>query len=473
MQHPAPKQWDPSAAIPIAAGLYAMLAEDNAGWLFFAGIPGALVLMAGLALLLMRGDARVTAYMALGSGLGVLLAIPAAFSGGFGQALVAAILFGMSFVTSGRIALRDEPPPLTVPRPENHIRLQAKAALDELLLGYFVGSASLPSGAVAERMCAEAKRLPDLIQRRGWATDLDLLHVAPPLPTHVRVQTARTFGYDYERVSFESGWVPDPELPGAEAWRTLNNNGTAVANVFRHPGPPRPWLVCIHGYRMGTPMLDLSLFPPGRLHHQLGLNVLMPTLPLHGPRKLGRRTGDRYLDGNLLDLIAAQCQALWDLRRWLAWLREVQQAPAIGVCGVSLGGYNAALLSQYVSYLDFVMATVPVIDLADTLYRFIPAVHRRYFEENGLDIEAYRRMLHLVSPTARPSLVPQAHRHIVGAIADRVVLPRNPIALSEHWGVPVNWYQGSHLSVRGEEVVDRVLDAAMRAAWPDAVLGSY
>src|SRR3546814_8174322 len=49
----------------------------------------------------------------------------------------------------------------------------------------------------------------------------------------------------------------------------------------------------------------------------------------------------------MTDLVYAESQALWDLRRTLAWLRANESGARVGVYGISLGGYNAALLSGY------------------------------------------------------------------------------------------------------------------------------
>jgi hypothetical protein len=57
-------------------------------------------------------------------------------------------------------------------------------------------------------------------------------------------------------------------------------------------------------------------------------------MPLHGPRRVGRRGGDGYLSGDFLDTIHAQTQAVWDIRRLIAWLRA-EGAQRVGVQGVS------------------------------------------------------------------------------------------------------------------------------------------
>ena len=210
--------------------------------------------------------------------------------------------------------------------------------------------------------------------------------------------------------------------------------------------------------------MDFGLFKPGLLHKKFGLNVLMPILPLHGPRRVGRKSGDMYLDGDLLDLLFAQSQALWDLRRWLAWLRANEDRPQIGMYGVSLGGYNTGLLTGYEGDLDFAIAGIPVIDFAETLWRVMPPPHRRYFEARGLDQALYRKLLRPVSPLTQPCRVPQDRRFVFGATADRIVPVANPALLARHWGVETRWYQGSHMSIGSESTPRVTLEEAMRVA---------
>lgn len=462
-----PRQWELLAAIPIVAGLYWLLGAYGNGWLLWGLVPGALMLMAGMALLLMPGDVRITEYMAAGAFLGILLLLPVLIVGGFADALLAAVSAAAAFLTAGHVALAREPSAEGVPPPDASLWMDAKAALDEALLAYFVGTARLPGAEEIMRLGADARRLETVMQSRGWVERPETLHPAPPAPERIYVQQARVYGWTYERVSYPSGFVPDAELPGAEMWAQHQNNRQAVAWVLRHPGPPRPWLMCIHGYRMGEAWMDLALFPPRWLHERLGLNLFMPVLPLHGPRRVGLRSGDQYLDGNPLDLLYAQVQALWDLRRGLAWLRSQEDTPRIGVLGYSLGGYNAALLATHDSQLDFVVAGIPPTDFAAALWRHIPSGHRDYFAAQGLGVDEYRKILHPVSPLALPPKVDRDRLYIFAGAADRLVLPDQSQALARHWGVPVQWYQGAHLTFRNESLVKSHIEVAMqRAGWP-------
>ena len=462
-----PKQWEPLSAIPIAAGLYWLVAAGEGDWLLLGAVPGALMLMSGMALLLLPGDVRITEYMAGGAFLGLFLLLPVLIWGGPAEAFFGGLGALATFLTSGHVALAREPSAEGAPPPEASLWMDAKTALDEALLAYLVGGSRLPGADEIIRIGADAKRVEDLIQQRGWLERPESLHRAPPAPERVYVQQARVYGWTYERVSYPSAFAPDPDLPGADLWAQHPNNRQAVAWVLRHPGPPRPWLACIHGYRMGEAWLDFLLYPPRWLHERLGINVFMPVLPLHGPRRVGLRSGDQYLDGNPLDLLYAQTQALWDLRRGLAWLRAQEDRARIGVLGYSLGGYNASLLAQYDDKLDFVVAGIPPSDLAASLWRHIPPAHRDYFAAHGLDLARYQRLLQPVSPLARPPRLERERLYVFAGTADRLVLPDQTLALARHWQVPVQWYQGAHLTFRNESVVRSHIEAAMqRAGWP-------
>src|SRR3546814_1098074 len=117
----------------------------------------------------------------------------------------------------------------------------------------------------------------------------------------------------------------------------------------------------------------------------------------------------------MTDLVYAESQALWDLRRTLAWLRANESGARVGVYGISLGGHNAALLSGYDKELDFVVAGIPVVDLAQALWSFAPPGHRAYYAEHGLTEALYRNILKPVSPLTRAPLLDRDRLFIVGA----------------------------------------------------------
>ncbi|MGQ0529297.1 MAG: alpha/beta hydrolase family protein [Panacagrimonas sp.] len=468
-----PRQYQWWGLVPVVAGLFALNLVAGVFTGVLVGVPGLLWLLTGLSMLLLPGDPRVTAYMALASLLALLVSLPLVFISGFGEGVLLALLAMASFIVAGRLSLMLTLTPDTVPQPDEDLRMQVKVGFDEAIMGYFLIAAKVPSGERAQRMCDEALELGQVLEQRGWIANPAAMHPSPLAPDQVNAQAAKRYGIDYERLSFDSGFAPDPGLPGAAQWEAHYPNRRATAWMLRHPGPPRPWLMCVHGYRMGEPWIDFGLFPPALLHRRFGLNVLMPVLPLHGPRRIGSRSGDHYLDGDLLDLLFAQSQALWDLRRWLAWLRANETQPQIGVYGVSLGGYNTGLLSNYDDQLAFGLASIPVIDFAETLWRVIPPPHRRYFESRGLSEARYRELLSPVSPLSLPTRLAPDRRFVVAATADRIVPAAQPALLARHWDVDALWYQGSHMSVGREHEPRTALEEALRRAGWDVNARPY
>lgn len=467
MQMQQPKRWEILSWIPIAVGLFWLLVHNDGHWLFWALLPGSLLLATGVALLLMPGDPRIPAYMALASAVGAAFAIILFLFGNVGSAFICFVGSVGSFLVAGRIGLTAEPIEADAPLPEMSLEMDAKVGLDEALLGYFIAGMNAPVGAKAAAMCADVFKLETIVKAKGWDQDSSDFHRAPPAPENVSIERKRVFGFDYEEMRWDSGFSPDDALPGAELWKRHASNNQCAVRVMRHAGPSRPWLLCIHGYRMGTSWMDFGLFHPRWLHQGMGLNVVQPVLPLHGSRRIGARSGDHFLDGNILDLIYAESQALWDLRRTVAWIRQQDPDARIGVLGISLGGYNASLLANFEPGLDFVVAGIPVVDFASSLWRFMPPAYLRYFTGQGLDEERYRKTLALVSPLNRSPVIDRERLFIFAGAGDRVVLPRHPIALSKHWDVPVNWFHGSHLSMRREpETRETLREAILRAGWP-------
>jgi hypothetical protein len=348
-----------------------------------------------------------------------------------------------------------------VPRPQASAQLAAKVALDDAILASMAVTAPLPHPGDAERIRTEVQHALELYRVRGWLEEPESYHQRPPPLDDPELQPARVARMDYEHLSFESGYEPPAHVPGRERWLSRNSNRTAHAWVLRHPGEPRPWLLCIHGYQMGHPAVDLRAFRARRLHRQLGLNLVCAVLPFHGPRKAGWRSGDGFITGDYLELLHAEAQAMWDLRRILSWIRS-QSAPAIGVYGLSLGGYNTALLAALEEDLACAVAGIPATDFTRLAWRHGPQVLVRHAERLGIVRDDVQLLLSVVSPLVLRPRVPLEGRYIFAATADRLVPADQVYDLWIHWGRPrIAWFQGSHLSFQWEPEVAATLDAAL------------
>ncbi len=450
------------AGLPLLAGGSWLWTGAEAGLLaFLLMLPiGGGLFASGFALLLWAGDRRITQTMALAGLLGGL-GFPVLMLGlGAGSGLWLSAVAAASALAAGRVALGQTREIQGVPRPEPNLRLFASVAMDEIVLGTEQFSIGLPAGGAARRMAAEVQTALGLYRSRGWLDDPQTYHLDPPPGLEPRIEKARSGKIVYERLSFESGYAPHDDEPGRDRWLALEPPRTAHAYLLRHATGNRPWIVCTNGYRMGLAAIDLRAF--GHYHADLGLNVLIPVLPLHGPRRVGRRSGDGFLGGDVLDTLHGEAQAVWDIRRMIGWLRE-QGAPAVGATGLSLGGYTTALLASIESGLTCVAAGIPVADLARLFWRHGPPLQLEYLAHLGVDQARVTELFSVVSPLALEPRVPFEARLIFGGTADRLVTPDHIRDLSAHWGNPkTHWYAGGHLSFRMDPRVQDAVDALLR-----------
>jgi hypothetical protein len=449
---------------PLVAGLvWLMSGIGNGGLgLVVALAPGVLLTATGAAELLFSGDRRILQFAALGGVGGVLLAVVEMMLVGIGTGLALGIVSAAAFVAAGHASLRVTPLTPRVPEAAESFMLAAKVAVDEALLSTMGVGSSLPTPEKATRIRAEIDDALSLFRDRGWLEKPESYH-RNPLPLEApRLERSRSRGIDFEHLSFESEYEPHGEEPGRERWLGYTANRTAHAWVLRHAGGPRPWLVCIHGYQMGTPLVDLSAFDPGYYHQKLGLNLALPVLPLHGKRKIGRRSGDGFLSGNALDTIHAEAQAMWDIRRLLSWIRG-QDAPAVGVMGLSLGGYNTALLASLDSGLTCAIAGIPATDFSRLLFEHSQPSDVSLLERAGLTHEVVRDAFRVISPLVLEPKVAHEGRAIFGGIVDRLVPPDQVRDLHEHWDEPqIAWYPGGHMTFVRDAGVKSCIHATLQ-----------
>ena len=418
------------------------------------GAIGTLGSAMGVAALLIPGDRRIPSYAALaavlGSGAALVGLLGLAFGGGEAIGLLAGSMIGL--LAAGRLSMSWGAATPGVPAEENTLAVAAKVAADEALLATFHLRLRLPAGSELRRIVSEARDLHARHEDHGFL-EKPLDYHRTPLPLEApRIELRSRLGVDYEHLRFDSEWEPAFDEPGRERWLRSTANRTAHAYVVRGDSE-RPWLVAINGYRMGMALTDLGVFDPRIYHQRLGLNLLIPVLPLHGPRRIGHLSGDGYMDADPVVFHYAEAQAMWDIRRLIGWIRA-QGGERVGVMGLSLGGYNAALLSSVEPGLACVIAGIPLADFSRVLTAHAPAGLTAEFAALGMDLETLSETLRPVSPLALPSMVAPEARAVFGGVADRVVPPEHQRDLIEHWGAPRHvWYPGGHLTYMLEPAV--------------------
>lgn len=346
------------------------------------------------------------------------------------------------------------PDELPVARP--NIAVARQVFHDELvLLGMRM---FMPVGEpyAVERVDREVTDALAFYRAHGWSDDPEDFFAAPPALTDVMSRPFTIRGQDMLRLGFDSGYAPSPGEPGRERWLGYTANRREHALLLLHR-EPRPWVVCVHGAMMGRGSVDLRLFRARHLHEVLGLNVLLPVLPLHGPRK---NRGAAFPGQDLMDDVHAAAQAVWDIRRLISWIRARQPDARIGLNGMSLGGYVSALVASVEDGLTCAVLGVPVADLIEVLggHGGLPDDDpRKQTMQRALPIGR------MVSPLSLTPKVPKKGRFIYGGLADRLVNPRDQVMkLWQHWEKPeIIWYHGAHTGFFRSRPVQNFVDAAL------------
>ena len=385
-------------------------------------------------------------------------------AGGLGGAIAPLVHTGSYYARSWRDYLGRERDELPIARPT--IALAAQAFRDEIVLMGLKARRPVSRPELFERITREVVAGVEFYGNKGWLDKPKGFFAKPPVLSDVTVRKVKDHRRSFYRLFFDSGYAPRHGEPGAQRWHSYSANDREYALLLRHP-EPRPWLVCVHGTEMGRAALDLALFRAWKLHEELGLNIVMPVLPMHGPRSRGLPKGVVYPGEDVLDDVHATAQAVWDTRRLLSWIRLQEPESLIGLNSLSLGGYIASLVASLDKGLTCAILGVPVADLVELLGRHSGLGEGDPRSETMSLAEPIGRMM---SPLSLTPLVPLRGRFIYAGLADRVVHPREQvIRLWEHWGKPeIVWYPGGHTGFFRSQSVQRfVWDAVQQSGLLD------
>lgn len=364
------------------------------------------------------------------------------FATATGQPLAAFFAEGWAAYT-GSIQWKDVPPL------EPSVRLVGESVIDQTF-GLLVALATgVPPPEQIRRANADLYRMREFLDRGGWLAAPGEFHDTPSAPSEwtlrdevAWVGATRT---TYQHLEFESGYKPHFGDPSGREWLSREGNHREHAYVLEHPGEPRPWLVCVHGFSMGAPTVNFVGFDVTRLHHELGLNLIFPCLPLHGPRSEGAVSGGDLLQPDYASVLHTFAQGVWDVRRTIAWLRA-RGAENIGLYGLSMGGHNVSIVAGLEPDLDCVIAGIPAVDFPSLARDNQPYVYERVSKELEVPWETVRAIAHVVSPLSFQPLVPRERRFIYAGTADRVARPIHARSLWRHWDRPeILWFAGGHV----------------------------
>ena len=350
----------------------------------------------------------------------------------------------------------------SVAAPSLSVAFAAGVAMDEALLAVAMTPSRFPRRADYTRVAEELAEARRMYSRRGWLTRPMSYHRAPPPLDDGDLARRRgwALGLRFERVSYESGFTPRSGEPGGERWTAYEPNRTAHATVLRGR-EAGPWIVGIHGFCMGYPVMDFVGLQVQKLHRELGYNVALPVLPLHGPRKVTRISGEPFLSFDLMNTVHGLSQAVWDVRRLVAWIRA-QGATSVSLYGVSLGAYVVSLLAGIEDDVDAVVAGIPVVDLPRLFHTHSPVHIRARSIEHRIMGGVAEDVFSVVSPVRFAPKVAHEARHIYAGYGDRLAFPDQARTLWEHWEHPhIEWYAGNHVGYLWSRPVSRFLGESL------------
>lgn len=364
---------------------------------------------------------------------------------------------GRYYAQSWRSYLNQRPDELPIARPS--AALAAHALRDEIVLLGLRMRRPLSDVQGFQRITGEVVAALDFYRRRGWLNNPGGYFKKPPAGVEVAVSQLKGRAENHQRLVFESGYAPNRGEPGRERWLGYTANNRVYAVMLRHP-EPRPWLVCVHGAEMGRAGIDRTIFHARHLYADLGLNVVLPVLPMHGPRGRWLPDGAVFPGEDILDNVHATAQAVWDIRRLISWIRCEEPDSPIGLNAISLGGYVAALVASLEDDLACAILGVPVVNLVDVLVRHSGIGADDPRRETFVMAEPIGR---LVSPLSLQPRVPLRGRFIYAGVADQLVHPRDQVVrLWRHWGRPqIVWYRGGHTGFFRSQPVQHFIDEAL------------
>ncbi len=233
---------------------------------------------------------------------------------------------------------------------------------------------------------------------------------------------------------------------GVEQWRADGQADEWLATRLPAHGTPRGALILLHGWLATRPQIAFTagLATPLR---RAGIEIWVPRLPAHCERTPpGAISGERCLSADLAGTGEAVCRAVAETRALAAWLHG-RNGP-VGVWGVSLGGWVAALALTTATAIDAAVLWTPVVDPHNTMWESpLTAPIRTALAAGGLDRDLTNDAFGRYAPGRRRLHLPAAAVALIGARFDNVVAPASLVDLQRRWGVPVQWFPHGHISV--------------------------
>jgi pimeloyl-ACP methyl ester carboxylesterase len=257
-------------------------------------------------------------------------------------------------------------------------------------------------------------------------------------------------------VSWPSAFTPfDPHA--GERYLAHVPNRTAHARILGAKGSGRPAIIVVHGYMGGHLGVEERMWSANHLL-RWGLDVALFVLPFHGIRATPGGGAPPFPGGDPRRTNEGFRQVVGDLRSLMGILRA-RGASKVGIMGMSLGGYSTSLMATLEPSLAFAVPVIPLASVADF-------ARKQGRLGSGADADAQHVALEranlVVSPLARPCVVPRERVVIVAAEDDQVTPIAQAERLASHFDVPLLRVAGGHLLQTWRPTAFRAVRAMLR-----------
>lgn len=342
---------------------------------------------------------------------------------------------------------------------EYPLQVYGTAMVDKLLR---TALATMFSASALPRLKRKADIARDARAMEFYSTlandrDVDKVFVKPP---QVEVKAEQPPAWSYKphgipafNLSFKSPYEPlCTEV--ADDFLSHRRNRTAHAQLWTHPGGPRPTLIFVHGVVGSWYSFNANFFNLHEFYHK-GYDILLFTQPFHGPRRERNHPFNGYglFNNGFAQMNEGMLQAITDLRVYVDYLLK-RGAPCVGISGLSLGGYLSALLAVVEDRLAFCIPNSPLVAPVDTMRSWWPSGEFLDWmaKHSEMDAMELRKGLAIHSPLSyQPKLDPEKVM-IIGGAGDRFTPPRFVRLLHSHWpGSHLHWFPGNHIVHLGQE----------------------
>lgn len=329
------------------------------------------------------------------------------------------------------------------------LKIHGTAAIERVMrtsLSATVAASALTSLSKRGRLQREFEALHfyEPLARAGDASRVFL-----PPPKNIAISERELPGKDIRRLALRFASPFKPLNPFARPqFEAMQRNASAHAQHWCHGDRPRPTLIVIHGFAADAHWLNAHALSLAGFYRQ-GYDILLFTYPHHGPRaeRGDWFSGQGLFGSGLVAFNEAPLHAIHDLRVFINYLQG-RGVEHIGVTGISLGGYTAALLAAVEERLAWCAPIVPAVSPVDVFLEWQPTglLLSRLMRNQGIGVTEMRGLLAVHNPLTYAPCLGGERMLIIGGAGDRVTLPRHLRLLHRHWpGSALHWFPGNHI----------------------------